>query len=97
MNKYTNVLVTLIASIIYTLLAIIKNENAMVWAYNLVLVMMFSIIFGTILKIYLEKKVFLVEDEEVESEENTNTDIENMEVKNDEKSETENYFESLKE
>ncbi len=97
MNKYTNVLVTLIASIIYTLLAIIKNENVMVWAYNLVLVMMFSIIFGTILKMYLEKKVFLVEEEEVEDEENANTDIENMEVKNDEKSETENYFESLKE
>lgn len=100
MNKHTHVLVTLFASIIYTIVAIFTKVNTLEWGYNLILVMFFSLIFGTILKKYLDKKVLKSEesekdetDEEIIGEEAI-LDID-KDKENQESEEADNYFESL--
>ncbi len=104
MVEYTHIIISLIASILYTITAIRLNINGVTWGYNLIIVIVVFLIIGSFFKRYLIKNIFndkMVDEEssdeenvELDNNENEDTD-EIISINDEELEENENFFESL--
>ncbi len=102
MVDYINVIVALMAGIIYTIVAIILDISVVTWSYNMIVVILIFLVLGSLYKRYLIKNIFNdkmleseklnIEDDELE-ENNSKDDAINIDE--DELDENENFFESL--
>ncbi len=100
MINYIHIIVTLIAGIIYTMMAIILRISVIKWSYNLIIILLIFLALGSLYKRYLIKNIFndkiLDNEEEVIEEEIDDTTTDDViNIDENEQSENENFFESL--
>ncbi len=98
MLDFVHIIIVLLAGIIYTIVAIATDTNAIVWCYNLIIILISFWVIGYFFKRYLIKNIF--NDKMIESNvniANDESDEENQEINIDDEEikENESFFESL--
>ncbi len=105
MKDYINVLIVLVASIVYTAVAILVGVDQTVWAYNLILVIIIFSVIGYFFRRYLIKNIFndtiednqKIIDDNIEGTEESQEEFEDdiIGIDNEEIQENKSFFETL--